>query len=110
MRKKLWLAICVTVAFGVLPAVGAFCTGQKEAAPTTTQLPAGVDPNKEVVPGVKRGDCIIIEDPTGALSSPDSFNRWSCWAAEEVGPRAFSNWRWIPSGLSIRMPAFPVLA
>jgi peptide/nickel transport system substrate-binding protein len=43
---------------------------------------AEIDPNKEVVPGVKRGDCIIIEDPTpgAAVSNPDSFNRWSCWA------------------------------
>jgi peptide/nickel transport system substrate-binding protein len=62
MRKKLWLVICAMVAFGVI------------------HVSAQVDPNKEVVPGVKRGDCIIIEDPTGALSNPDSFNRWSCWA------------------------------
>lgn len=41
---------------------------------------AQIDPNKEVIPGVKRGDTIILEDPTGALANPDSFNRWSCWA------------------------------
>lgn len=64
MRNKLWLAICVLVAFGAV------------------SLFADIDPNKEVVPGVKRGDTIIIEDPTpgAAFSNPDSFNRWSCWA------------------------------
>jgi hypothetical protein len=46
---------------------------------------ADIDPNKEVIPGVKRGDTIIVEDPTGAITNPDSFNIWTCWAGGNGG-------------------------
>jgi peptide/nickel transport system substrate-binding protein len=67
MKRKLWLAVCAMLAFGALAAY------------------AEIDPNAEVVPGVKRGDTIIIEDPTGALTNPDNFNLWTAWAGGNGG-------------------------
>ena len=46
---------------------------------------ADIDPNKEVIPGVKRGDTIIVEDPTGTVTNPDSFNIWTVWAGGNGG-------------------------
>ena len=31
---------------------------------------------KEVAPGVQRKDCLILENPTGRITTPDDFNRW----------------------------------
>jgi len=67
MKRKLWLAVCAMVVFGTVAAT------------------AEIDPNKEVVPGVKRGDCIIVEDPSPAIINPDSFNVWTVWAGGNGG-------------------------
>lgn len=32
--------------------------------------------SKEVAPGVKRKDCLILENPTGRIAPADDFNRW----------------------------------
>ena len=32
--------------------------------------------SKEVAPGVQRKDCLILENPTGRITTPDDFNRW----------------------------------
>jgi peptide/nickel transport system substrate-binding protein len=48
-------------------------TGQRSAN-------VAVDPNQEVAPGVKRGDTLILEDPSGRLVNPDNFNVWTVWA------------------------------
>ena len=34
------------------------------------------DGTKEVAPGVQRKDCLILENPTGRITTPDDFNRW----------------------------------
>lgn len=34
------------------------------------------DGSKEVAPGVQRKDCLILENPTGRITTPDDFNRW----------------------------------
>jgi peptide/nickel transport system substrate-binding protein len=67
MKRKLWLAVCTLVVFGTLAAS------------------AEIDPNKEIMPGVKRGDTIIVEDPSPAIINPDSFNVWTVWAGGNGG-------------------------
>jgi peptide/nickel transport system substrate-binding protein len=67
MKRKLCLAVCALVAF------------------STLAVSAEIDPNKEVVPGVKRGDTIIVEDPSAAIINPDNFNLWTAWAGGNGG-------------------------
>jgi peptide/nickel transport system substrate-binding protein len=66
MKKVFWLTVCAFFVFGV----AAY---------------ADIDPNKEVLPGIKRGDTIIVEDPSGTLTNPDSFNVWTVWAGGNGG-------------------------
>ena len=70
MSKKFWLTVCTFAIFSALVAY------------------AEIDPNKEIMPGVKRGDTIIVEDPSAAIINPDSFNLWTTWAGGNGG---FSN-------------------
>ncbi len=67
MKMKLWMAVCAMIAFGMLFAS------------------AEIDPNKEVVPGVKRGDTLVVEDPSPAIINPDNFNVWTVWAGGNGG-------------------------
>ncbi len=67
MKRNVFLVACVLLVIGALAVY------------------ADIDPNKEVVPGVKRGDTIIIEDPTVTLVNPDNFNLWMAWSGGNGG-------------------------
>ncbi len=70
MKKRFWLIVCTLAVFGALVAY------------------ADIDPNKEIMPGVNRGDTVIVEDPSAAIINPDNFNLWTTWAGGNGG---FSN-------------------
>lgn len=48
-------------------------------------MAATPDPNKEIIPGVKRGDTLILEDPSGRIMNPGNFNLWAAWAGGKGG-------------------------
>lgn len=68
--------------FAIGGAVAA-CTTPPTAAPGATQAPAATSGpaavaggDKEVAKGVKRSECLILENPTGRVVPADDFNRW----------------------------------
>jgi len=67
MNRRFWLVVFSIITLGMF------------------SVSAEIDPNKEVIPGVKRGDCIIIEDPSESILSPDNFNVWTVWAGGSGG-------------------------
>jgi peptide/nickel transport system substrate-binding protein len=59
----------------------AACTPAPTAAPSqggeaTSAPQSGLDPKKEVAPGVLRSETLILENPTGRVTPADDFNRW----------------------------------
>lgn len=79
MKRGWLLTLSLLIFASVILCFPLTAQGGKEAAADS------VNPNEEVYPGVKRGDTLIVEDPSGTLINPDSFNVWNVWAGGNGG-------------------------
>lgn len=79
-RREFLKQAAIFVAGATLASCAPATTNQANQSGGEASQPTAVQPSgagdEEIQPGVRRRECLILEDPTGTATPADDFNRW----------------------------------